>query len=65
MIFLLGFLIKKHPKVTSVKITTLSIWTNHFGHVMHDWAIKLDLVILTCKMIDKMIDKMTDYSTNR
>jgi hypothetical protein len=59
--FQLGFLVKKHPKVIGVKKTTLSIWISHFGHVRHDWAVKLGLVILT----SKVMDGMTYYSTSR
>jgi hypothetical protein len=33
MDFSIGFSSKKNPKMTSVKKTTLSIWTNHFVHV--------------------------------
>jgi hypothetical protein len=61
LFFLLVFLIKKYPKVTSVKKTTYQSWTNHFGHVLCDWAIKLDLAILT----SKVIDQMTDYSIGK
>jgi hypothetical protein len=40
--FQLGSLVKKYPNVTSVKKTTLSIWTNHFDHVLGDskWLTK-------------------------
>jgi hypothetical protein len=40
--------------MTSVKKTTYQSWTNNFGHVLCDWAIKLDLAILTSKVIDQM-----------
>jgi hypothetical protein len=43
-----------------VKKTTLSIWTNHFLYVQHDWVVKLDLVILTSKMTNKMINYLTN-----
>jgi hypothetical protein len=33
MVFLIGFSNKKIPKMTSVKKTTLSIWTSLFGLV--------------------------------
>jgi hypothetical protein len=59
--FQLGFLVKKNPKVTGIKKTTLSIWINHFGHVLCDWAIELDLVIV----IGKVTDKMINYSTRK
>ncbi len=57
MVFSTSFLVKKYPKVIGIKKTTLSIWTSHLGHVLRDWAIKLDLVIL--------IDEMLDYSISR
>jgi hypothetical protein len=59
MVSLTSFLVKKYPKVIGVKKTTMSIWTNHFGHVLCDWAIKLDHVILIGKVIDEMIDYLT------
>jgi hypothetical protein len=54
MVVFNGFSNKKHPKMIGIKKTTMSIWTSHFDHVQHDWAIKLDLVILTSKMTNKM-----------
>jgi hypothetical protein len=33
MVFWLGFLVKKYSKMTSVKKTTMSIWTSHFVHI--------------------------------
>ncbi len=56
MVVFNGFSNKKYPKMIGIKKITTSIWTSHFDHVQHDWAIKLDLVILTSKMINKMID---------
>ncbi len=56
---LLGFLVVKYPKVTSVKVTTMSIQTSHFGHVQCNQAIKLNLVILACRMINKMTNYLT------
>jgi hypothetical protein len=61
MVFWIGFFSQKYPKLIDVKKTTLSILTGRFVHVMHGWAIKLDLVILT----SKVIKEMTNYLTNR
>jgi hypothetical protein len=49
--------------MTGVKKTTLSIWTSHFVHVQHNWVVKLNLVILTSRVINKMIDYLTNYLT--
>jgi hypothetical protein len=58
----LGFLIKKkYPKMIGVKRTTLSIWTSWFVHVQCDWVVKLDLIILTSRTIDKMTNYLTIY----
>jgi hypothetical protein len=47
--------------MTGVKKTTLLIWTSHFVHVQRNYVVKLDLVILIGRMIDKMINYMTNY----
>jgi hypothetical protein len=47
--------------MTSIKKTTVLIWISHFIHVQHNWAVKLDLVILTKGMTDKMIDYVINY----
>jgi hypothetical protein len=61
MIFSIGFSSQKILKSDRHKKIILSISISHFDHVLRDWAVKLDLVILTSKVINEMID----YSTNR
>jgi hypothetical protein len=58
MVFSTRFFIQKYPKVTGVKKTIMSIWTNCFVHVQHDEASKLDLVILTGEVTNKMTHYM-------
>jgi hypothetical protein len=56
-----SFLLKKYPKMIGYKKTTLSIWTSYFDHVLHDWVVKLDIVIL----IGRVTNEMIDYSISR
>jgi hypothetical protein len=63
VVFSTGFSNKKYPKMISVKKITLSIWTSRFVHVQWNWVVKLDLVILTSRMINKMINYSTNYLT--
>jgi hypothetical protein len=57
MVVFNGFFNKKIPKNDRHKKITMSIWTNHFDHVQHNWASKLYLVILTNKMTNYFIGK--------
>ncbi len=38
---------------------------SHFGHILRDWAVKLDPIILTGKVTNEMTKEMTNYSTHK
>jgi hypothetical protein len=54
MVFLTRFFGQNIFKSDMCQKIPLSIWTSRFDHVQRDWAIQMDLVILTGKVIDKM-----------
>ncbi len=59
MVFSTRFFNQKIFKSDKHQKPTLSIKTNHFGHVLCDWAIKLNLDILTSKVIHKILIYLT------
>jgi hypothetical protein len=60
MAFSTRFFNQKIPKSDRRKKDHLLIKTSRFGDVLHDWAVKLDFVILNGKVTYKMIDYLTD-----
>jgi hypothetical protein len=61
MVFSTWFSSKKKPKSDKRKKNHMLIKASHLGHVLREWVVKLDLVIL----IDKVTYKMTNYSIGR